>query len=125
MVKIKDWKNKENKKMTTLTLEVGDKFIPMNNKPSKEQKGDAVYPRYFMKVIIEGRDKEGEFIDLTPAQYKSLMNKVDEEKEVYNKMFVAYSYFSEEFKKDCIGVGYFSERAEQKNFEDFEEVKEE
>lgn len=86
---------KEGVPLVKNTLEVGDKFVCLWNKPVEEQKGDAKYPRYVMRANVLVDDKEVEaYIDLTPSQFNSLNNIVaDKESEDLNQYkFKTYEY---------------------------------
>ena len=127
MVKTIEMKNKDNEPMMTLegkqmykhTLECGDTFIPLWQKPISEMKGEALYPRLTMKCRFEGEGEPNELIiDLTPTQYKSLIKKTEENKEVYNKIFVSYKAYSEVYKVDFVAIGYESSKDKLKSFQE-------
>jgi len=95
--------NKENEVLTTKdgielvknSLEAGDKFVCLWNKPVSEQKGESKHPRYPMKMnILIGEKVEEVYVDLTPSQYNSLLNIFDDkESEDLNQLkFTAYEY---------------------------------
>ena len=112
-MKSEEIKNKENEVLTTKdgqplfrhTLEAGDVFVPLWNKPVEEMKGNAKYPRHYIKVniLIDGKEVE-QFIDLTPSQYESLMNIVnDKDNDDLNQYkFKCYEY---ENSKGTTSVG--------------------
>lgn len=110
-------KTQNGEQMIKKTFEENDSFIPLWTKPKMEKKGNAVHPRYFIKVLLE-EDNQEHIVDLTPSQYNSFMKKVEEEKPVYNEVFRAYSYVSETYDKECIGVGYEPKREPIKSFDE-------
>jgi hypothetical protein len=77
------------------TLEAGDLFVCLWNRPIEEKKGNAVHPRYYIKVniLVDGQEVE-QFIDLTPTQFKSLCNVADDKEsdDLNQYKFKCYAY---------------------------------
>ena len=114
-MKTEEMVNKENEVMTTKdgavmfkhTLEAGDKFVCLWNKPVAEKKGDAKFETYKMKAnVLVGEKVEEVFLTLTPTQYNSLLNIVnDKESDDLNQYkFTAYEYTSKTYGDGQVGI---------------------
>lgn len=103
-MKTEEIKNKEtNEPLTTKdgqtlfknSLENGDKFVCLWNRPIEELKGNAKHPRFYIKanVLIDGEEVET-YLDLTPTQFKSLCNIADDvnSEDLNQYVFKAYEY---------------------------------
>lgn len=130
-------KTKEGKVLKEYKLEEGDEFIPRINslleKKSKDKEGKTII-NYSLPVKVRNekgelfQNEEGEeeiFVTLTPTQAKNFRN-TTEKKGIFpnQNLWTTYSYYSEKYQSNFLGITLKSENTKALDFEDLEKEEE-
>lgn len=107
----KPYVSNEGKELVEHKLVVGDEFVPKFASPKKDDSGK--YPNYTIVAKVRNSEtkkvemydgSEELYVTLTPAQYNTLINDVNNGVSINQELYRTYEYHSEEYDKDCIGI---------------------